>query len=260
MQKKWYFSMILSIGAFITGCSSVPHNASLTEAHSVYNSALTDPQVTNMAALELKEASDILDRADLALNKGESNATVDHLAYMAKQQVSIAQETARAKASESQVANAKVERTQTLLEARTAEAEEARRQLEELNAKKTERGLVITLSDILFRTDMAQLERSGIQTVQKLADFLKQYPQRTVLIEGHTDSTGSHSYNEGLSDRRANAVRTALMESGVSRDRIASRGYGEIYPVADNNTAEGRQLNRRVEIILSDEEGKVIPR
>lgn len=253
MQKKWYFSMILSAGALIAGCSTVPHNASLTEAHSVYNNALTDPQVTNMAALELKEAGDILDRADLALNKGESNATIDHLAYMAKQQVAIAQETAKAKTSQSQVENASVERTQVLLG-------DARKQLEELNAKKTERGLVITLSDILFRTDMAQLERSGIQTVQKLADFLKQYPQRTVLIEGHTDSTGSHSYNEKLSDRRANAVRTALMESGVSSDRIASRGYGEIYPMADNNTNEGRQLNRRVEIILSDEDGKVIPR
>ena len=182
MQNNWHFSTILLAVAFISGCAT-PQHPSLTEAHRNYNSALMNPQVTEMAALELDEANKFLNRADLALKEGK-DAKVDHLAYLANQQVAIAQETAKAKVAESKVANANAERDRVLLEARTAEADEARRQLEELKAKKTDRGLVITLSDILFRTNMAQLEPGGMRTVQKLADFLKQYPERTVLIEG----------------------------------------------------------------------------
>lgn len=276
MLKSWYFSTILIVIAIYTvsGCSSTPHNPSLAQAHTHYNSALANPRVTNMAALELKEAGNILDKADVALNKGENDAKVNHLAYLAKQQVAIAQETAKAKIAESVVANADVERDRILLEARTAEAEESKQQvafdqlliaqqqkeLEELNAKKTERGLVITLNDVLFRTNMAQLEANGVRTVQKLADFLRQYTQHKVLIEGHTDNTGSHHYNQELSERRANAVKMALLNSGISNDRVASRGYGETLPIAGNDTAEHRQLNRRVEIILSDENGVITPR
>ena len=89
-------------------------------------------------------------------------------------------------------------------------------QLKELNAKKTERGLVITLGDVLFSTNKAQLKSGGMRNVQKLADFLKQYPQRKVLVEGYTDSTGSNSLNQELSERRANAVRTALLDMGIT--------------------------------------------
>lgn len=274
MQKKWYFSIVLMTVAIVSGCGSTPQNSSLTEAHRNYNNAQTNPQVTNMAALELKEAGNFLEKANAALKNRENDATVNHLAYMANQQVAIARETARGKAAELAVTNAGGKRDQILLEARTAEADESKRQsasdqmliaeqarqLRELNAIKTERGLVITLSDVLFHTNMAQLEPNGMRTVQKLADFLRQYPQRRVLIEGHTDSTGSHDYNQELSDRRAHSVRMALIDSGVSSDRIASQGYGEAYPVASNNTAASRQLNRRVEIILSDENGTVTPR
>ena len=276
MQRKWYFSIVLITVAIVivSGCGSIPQNASLTEAHRNYNNAQTNPQVTNMAALELKEASNSLEKADAALIYRENDTTVNHLAYLANQQVAIAQETARGKVAELAVTNAGGKRDQILLEARTAEADESKRQvafdqvliaeqerqLRELNAVKTERGLVITLNDVLFRTDMAQLEPNGVRTVQKLADFLRQHTQRNVLIEGHTDSTGSHIYNQELSDRRAHSVRMALIDNGISSNRIASHGYGEAYPVASNDTAANRQLNRRVEIILSDDNGIVTPR
>lgn len=276
MQRKWYLSVVLITVAIVivSGCGSIPQNASLTEAHRNYNNAQTNPQVTNMAALELKEASNFLEKADAALNNRENDTTVNHLAYLANQQVAIAQETARGKVAELVVTNASGKRNQILLDARTAEADESKRQvafdqvliaeqerqLRELNAVKTERGLVITLNDVLFRTDMAQLEPNGVRTVQKLADFLRQYTQRNVLIEGHTDSTGSHIYNQELSDRRAHSVRMALIDNGISSNRIASHGYGEAYPVASNDTAANRQLNRRVEIILSDDNGIVTPR
>ena len=209
--------------------------------------------------------------------------------------MAIAQETAKQKTAELAVANAGAKRDQVRLEARTAEADAARQQvaiaqetadqqaaalaaagakterdraliakqemqLKELNARKTERGMVITLGDVLFSTNKAQLSSGGTRSVQKLADFLSQYPQRKVLVEGYTDSTGSNSHNQALSERRANAVRTALTDMGISSDRVATRGYGEAYPVAGNDTAATRQLNRRVEIILSDDNGNIAPR
>ena len=295
MKNNRYFPMTLIAVAIFSGCSSMPQNSSLTDAHSSYNSARTNPQVTNLAALELKDAGESLNKADSALSKGESDATVNQLAYLAKQKVSIAEETAKRKADELAVTNASAKRNQVLLEARTAEADAAKQQvaivqvtvdqqaaaleaasakagrdqariaqqemqLKELNAKKTERGLVITLGDVLFSTNKAQLASGGMLNVQKLADFLKQYPQHKVLVEGYTDSTGSNSTNQALSDRRANAVRTALMDMGTNSDRVTARGYGEAFPVASNDTAANRQLNRRVEIILSDDNGNIAPR
>ncbi len=133
-------------------------------------------------------------------------------------------------------------------------------QLAALAAKQTERGLVITLGDVLSGTDLARLTADGMQTAQKLAQVLQQHPQRTVLVEGFTDSTGSSAHNQQLSERRANAVRTALLELGVAGERVAIRGYGEAYAVAANDTAGNRQLNRRVEIVVSDAMGKITAR
>jgi outer membrane protein OmpA-like peptidoglycan-associated protein len=133
-------------------------------------------------------------------------------------------------------------------------------QLKELDARKTDRGIVVTLGDVLFDTNQARLKSGGVRNVQKLADLFKQYPQRTALIEGFTDSTGSATHNMELSFERAGAVRTALLDMGIDKDRMTSRGYGESYPVAGNDTPTGRQLNRRVEIIVSDETGKIAPR
>ncbi|MDP1976403.1 OmpA family protein [Undibacterium sp.] len=133
-------------------------------------------------------------------------------------------------------------------------------QLADLQAKTTTRGIVITLGDVLFGVDQSKLNPDGMRTVQKLATVLQNNMQRTVLIEGHTDNTGTQAHNQDLSERRAGAVRSALVLMGVSRDRIETKGYGETFPVTENNTAQNRQLNRRVEIILSDVNGKVLPR
>lgn len=342
MKKDRYLPLSLIAAAMLAGCSTMPsQNTALEEARSVYSSARTNPQVTSLAPLELQKAGESLNKADAAHSKGDSDATVNQLAYLTKQQVAIARETAKRKAAEQAVVNASAQRDQVRLAARTAEAdaarlqvvktqaevdearrqaamaqqnaeqqaaalaaanaqaqrdealiaarqaeaEEARRQaelarqsaeqqaaayqariaeqeqqLKELDAKKTERGMVITLGDVLFAVNRAELSAGGVRNVQKLADFLNQYPQRKVLIEGHTDSTGSRSINQPLSERRADAVRSALAGMGISGDRIETRGYAETYPVASNNTAAGRQLNRRVEIILSDDSGNIVPR
>jgi outer membrane protein OmpA-like peptidoglycan-associated protein len=139
-------------------------------------------------------------------------------------------------------------------QARTASLEA---QLADLAAKKTERGLVITLGDVLFGVDQTRLTPDGMRTVQKLAAILEKYPERSVLIEGFTDSSGSDEYNQGLSERRATTVRNALQDMGVARERVSMRGYGEAYPVAANDTKQNRQLNRRVEIIVSNGDGQI---
>lgn len=147
---------------------------------------------------------------------------------------------------------------------RTQEAEARAAQLEaqlaDLAAKKTERGIVITLGDVLFAIDQASLNADGMRIAQKLAVVLRDNPQRTVMVEGFTDSTGSAQHNQELSERRATAVRGALLGMGVARERVAVRGFGESFPVVGNDTASSRQLNRRVEIVLSDASGKIAQR
>lgn len=142
-------------------------------------------------------------------------------------------------------------------QARSAQLEA---QLKALDGKQTDRGLVITIGDVLFDTNQSALKSGSLRNMDKLVAFLQQYPQRTALIEGFTDSVGSESLNQALSARRADAVRQALVSQGVSAARISTQGHGEAHPVAANDNDAGRQLNRRVEIVLSDEGGRIAPR
>jgi outer membrane protein OmpA-like peptidoglycan-associated protein len=102
--------------------------------------------------------------------------------------------------------------------------------------------------DVKFDFDKAQVRQESYGEIKNLADLLNQYPQTSTVVEGHTDSVGSDAYNQNLSERRASAVRDVLVnEYGVPSDRVSAVGYGESRPVADNATAEGRAVNRRVE-------------
>jgi len=296
MKNKLNYATTLIAVALISGCVSTPkENSSLDAAHRSYNIARSNPQVTKLAPVELKEAGDSLSQADMALSKGQGADKVNQLAYIASQQVSIAEQTAKRKAAEVTVSNSAAQRSQVQLDARTDEADAARqqaaeakittdeqaaalaaadsnaevdqaiiaqqqKQLKELNAKKTARGMVITLGDVLFSNNKAQLESGGMRNVQKLADFLNEFKEHNVMIEGFTDSNGTNDYNQTLSVRRADAVQLALIDMGINSDRISTRGYGETFPVADNKTAAGRQQNRRVEIIISDKKGKIATR
>ncbi|MDO8862110.1 OmpA family protein [Haliea sp. E1-2-M8] len=127
---------------------------------------------------------------------------------------------------------------------------ELNRQLEELNAKETARGIVITLGDVLFATGRAELTGSAPEGLRKLAAFLGEYPDRSIAIEGHTDSVGTDEFNMGLSQRRADAVQTFLVNQGVAASRMRAVGKGEGSPIASNDTNTGRQQNRRVEVII----------
>ena len=216
-----------------------------------------------VAETEIANAGKQRDQMRLDQRTNEANAA-NISADRAKQETLLAQNKTAQAQRETQIAQvdaANAQRQAQDAQARTAQLEaQMEAQLTELAAKKTQRGLVITLGDVLFGTDLSGLTPNGMNTVQKLANVLQQNPQRTVLIEGFADSTGASDYNQALSERRASAVQNALQGFGIGRDRVAMRGYGEAYPVAANDSAGNRQLNRRVEIVLSDDSGKVMAR
>jgi OmpA-OmpF porin, OOP family len=127
------------------------------------------------------------------------------------------------------------------------------KELSDLKAKQTDRGVVLTVGDVLFATGKADIASGSQQNIDRLADFLKKYPNRNLLIEGYTDNTGSVDANVKLSQQRADAVRDLLVSRGIPPQRIATKGYGPKYPVVDNTSAAGRQQNRRVEIVVLNE-------
>lgn len=140
-------------------------------------------------------------------------------------------------------------------------AQQLAAQLNELAAQKTERGMVITLGgDVLFDVDQSTLRGDALRTMSKVADFMKRYPERRLVVEGFTDSTGSDSHNMALSQRRALAVSEAIVAAGIDPARVFAQGYGESFPVASNESGAGRQMNRRVEVIISNDGAEIAPR
>ena len=130
-------------------------------------------------------------------------------------------------------------------------------QLRDIEGKQTERGLLVTLGDVLFAFNKAELTPQAGPRLDKLASFLKQFPQRKLLVEGYTDAVGADAYNMELSERRAEAIREALVARGVDTTRVVTKGYGKAYPVADNASVDGRAVNRRVEVVIADENGNL---
>ena len=148
-------------------------------------------------------------------------------------------------------ANAATQRGQASLNSKDAQLHVLELQLQELNAKQTNRGMVVTVSDVLFDSGQARLLADGNREMILLADFFKRNPERIASIEGFTDSVGSALANLDLSSRRANAVMTALLELGVPASRMSAIAFGEEMPTASNETPSGRQLNRQVEIVFA---------
>lgn len=165
----------------------------------------------------------------------------------------------QAAAALSQASAARADSAQQRLATEGAEQEAARLklQLEALQAKATERGMVVTLGDVLFTSGQASLREGAAGNLGGLVAFLNEYPDRTLLIEGYTDSVGSEDMNQSLSQRRAEAVRTYLLGQGIASSRLNAQGRGETAPVASNESATGRQQNRRVEILIVDPAGTV---
>lgn len=262
--------------ALAVGCASAPKiNIELEQARATVSRAQADPAVIKNAAVELDKAKQTLAQADAAFNDKRKPGEVTHLAYLARQRANTALARAQEKTTLASIDQANAERDRVRLAARTQEADQAKSQAksaqedalaartraqqleDQLNAKKTERGLVLTLGDVLFDTGKSELKSGAMRTIDQLADFMRENPERTVKIEGFTDSVGSDDYNMSLSERRADSVRSALLSRGIVSSRVIARGYGKQYAVAGNSDAAGRQQNRRVEVVISDQSGKV---
>jgi outer membrane protein OmpA-like peptidoglycan-associated protein len=203
------------------------------------------------------------DRARSAAARARADA--DQARYAANRAITDAERERLAAMQARELAQRDIDEARRDAEMARLEAERARQQLvqmetmiTELKAEQTDRGLVVTLDDVLFEVDRAELKPGAMRNLRQLADALIQYPDTEVKIEGHTDSTGSESYNEELSERRAAAVRNYLLAQGVDSARLDTLGLGESAPVATNATAAGRQQNRRVEVVIKDESAGLV--
>lgn len=212
-------------------------------------------------------ANQIAERKNAEQSVAEANAERDHIRLEARtREADAARMNAEVAQSQAEQAQSQALIAQQQAEAAKAQAQDAQSAaaqtqaqnsalvilLQEMHAKQTERGMVVTINDVLFDTNQASLKPGGMRSIEKLGALLKEDPSRKVQVEGFTDSTGSHATNDALSARRAEAVRNTLISQGVSADRVTARGLGESYPVASNDSAAGRQMNRRVEIIFAD--------
>jgi outer membrane protein OmpA-like peptidoglycan-associated protein len=251
--------------AAAVGCST-PTPQALLDARSSFEDAQANRTIEKYGSVQLYEAKQALDRAE---SEWAANGDVDeteHLAGLAAKRVEIARHTASGQATVAEVQATLREKDAVLLDARTREAEQARkaaaaaaeaqRQLQEeiarMQLEQTERGLLMTLGDVLFDFDQATLRPGAANKLILLGNFLEKYPDRQLLIEGYTDSVGSDGYNLGLSQRRADAVREFLAANGVPESRMIATGYGKAYPKDSNSTSSGRQANRRVEATILD--------
>lgn len=269
----------------VAACSTAP---SRPDGAAAVREKLTqlqaDPQLAGRAPVALQAAEAAVRTAETPT---DDSALARHRVVMADRKVETARAQAQSRYAEDQLKTLSGQRDTARLDSRTREADNARadailaqreaatarsdadmarsdtamaqqesaelqQQLAELNARTTDRGLVVTLGDVLFATGGATLKGTTPANLGKLAGFLNKNPERTVVIEGHTDSVGSADTNDRLSQRRADAVKAYLVDQGVASSRITASGMGEGSPAASNDSVTGRQQNRRVEVIISN--------
>lgn len=272
-QIKSLSKRILVVSGFflLFGCAAqltAPDGA--VTARSKLTELQSNAELANLAPVEIKEADAAVAAAEVPRKE---TAYATHLVLIANNKVDIARARAQSRLYEDQRQALSQESETARLDARTLEADNARadaivardetdaamrnnedleRQIEALNARETDRGLVITLGDLLFATGKSDLTGGAAPNLNKLAVFLDEYADRTVFIEGHTDNVGSESMNIQLSQRRADSVKNYLVSQGIAPDRLSTAGLGESSPLTGNNTATERQQNRRVEVIISN--------
>lgn len=257
--------------ALLSACATAPVQPDgAAQARYKLTQLQSDPNLATRAPAATKEA----DAAVRAAEQPEADKDLAaYRVYLADRKVEIAKAQAQTSFAEDQRVQLTAQREKARLDARTHEADQAhgeanaahaaaassdqqtaelQRQIDALQAKPTDRGLVVTLGDVLFMTGRADLQAGGVGNLGRLVTFLNKYPDRTVAIEGYTDSVGSEDYNQRLSERRADSVKSYLASQGIGTIRLSASGKGESEPVADNGSASGRQQNRRVEVIISN--------
>ena len=241
--------------------------SSLQQADTALQQRKSPDEVNHLAYLALRHAqagqarvAAAAARQEVAQAEQERNRIVLQTRERETQRARGEAETAKSQAetakSEAETAKSQAETAKNAAQAVQSQLESARQQLQDLQAKQTERGMVVTLGDVLFDTGRATLKPGAERALERLAQFLKTNPGTRIIVEGHTDSVGSEAYNEELSQRRAQAVTEALRARGIPAEQYQAKGLGKAYPVASNETPAGRQQNRRVEIVFSDASGR----
>jgi outer membrane protein OmpA-like peptidoglycan-associated protein len=245
---------------------------SLQEAQSAYAKAAGDPQVRRHGSAALQAARVLLRRAEHVRHHEGDLEKTRYLSSLVLQQVDLAWAQAHGALAAQQITGGhQAGRAMTLQNERRhaahqaaeradiaalelpdahADADRLARQLDEFSAKKSAHGLILTLRDVLFEVDSAQLKPGALSDLEPLIGFLQKHPDYRVVIDGYTDSVGTRRYNERLSQDRAMTVADDMIAKGVPPDHIQALGFGEDYPVASNRTAAGRQQNRRVELLV----------
>ncbi len=253
--------LILGLLAALTalaGCATQPDEPddTLDAAEAAIGTAESDAAVTEYAPVELAKARERLDAARQARDAG-AQRRAEHLAYLAERHAQIALASAAAAEADAETGRIAREREQLRLSRREEQVERQRReidqlreQLAELKPRETERGIVLTIGNVLFAFDSARLTEAAQSPLDRLATFLREHPDRRIRVEGHTDSIGSPEYNQDLSKRRAQSVADAMIRRGIDPTRMVVVGYGENRPIASNDSETGRQQNRRVEFVI----------
>ena len=269
----------------LAGCVAIPRaNNAVESARATYRLAAANPAVQLRAPVELQIAESALAEAERFHAADADPAIVAHLSYVAEQRARIAVKSAELRNAEAAVATSSRAREKMREETLREEARLARsvgqqaaddkraaderasqfraelRRLQsdmsELKARETERGWVLALrNELLFDSGRAELKPGAHKALESLAQFMRKEPEREVVIEGFTDATGASEVNRRLSAERAEAVKQALVARGVEPHRVDARGYGPAFPIASNETAVGRQLNRRVEVVIAPPAG-----
>ncbi len=264
MSKMILNSGLLLSLALLTGCASQQSQQVLGEAEASFQQVKEDPNVLRSAPKDVIRAGESLARAERLSSYWGSADDVVHYAYLSQRYSQIARQHADLVLNQERLARLELERERLQLALREAKLLGAQQQgqwLEEqvvnLAASETDRGLVMTLGDVLFDAGRTELKASANRTILKLVQFLQINPRRNIRIEGYTDNRGVSAENLDLSRARAQAVADVLVDLGIDARRMQVKGYGEAHPLAENASAKGRAQNRRVEILISDEQGKL---
>lgn len=253
----------LALAAVLQGCGTDRSRQQLEQAEGSLRAVSSDPQVLTDAPADVARAQDSIERARRFSGYWGSDEDVEHYAYLGMRYSEIARQHSEALRNRERVTRLSIERErlrQAVQDAKStglSTGEWPESQLISLAAAETDRGLVMTLGDVLFTAGSAEPSASAGPTLIKLARFLRLNPKRRIRIEGYTDNRGDADVNLALSQARAQAVADFVQSLGVDAGRIEAVGYGEQYRVAENASARGRAQNRRVEILLSDEAGRL---
>lgn len=252
LQRSGIVLAVASASLLLTACASAPTApVGAAQARQKLTQLQADPELATRAPVAIKKAEVAVAAAEQPRSARDMEQGT-HLVFIADRKVDIAQALAQTRMWEDQREQLSSQRESARLDSRTLEADDLKAQIAALNARETDRGLVITLGDLLFESGRAELKSGTVSNLDKLAAFLARYPDRNVTIEGYTDSVGSEDYNFDLSQRRAESVHGYLISQGVKSHRMSASGRGEGSPVASNSDATGRQMNRRVEILITN--------